>query len=288
MIESLSEECDIYSSQYLVDYYDIVAPSSKSVDDASFYWKCYQELRELRPPTPKDPFIIWDLGTGTGRVLHGLATSAKTAGVDFTDTVLMGIDTARDMLRKAGEVTKDPLKDHVTWIHGSALDLQSIIRQQEYHKVDLLIFSIGSISHLSEDGQPQVFLNQISKILRRDTGRAYISIYDGSVIQKRESITFHQPEGVTEVPSMVYPGKIYREYNHRGELKGKIKYVKFDLDVLERTNDEDQEIDKYQISMKMRQWDEDEIVSISSGTGVKFLGSSRGKHETFYIFQVAA
>ncbi|KAJ5664869.1 uncharacterized protein N7477_007317 [Penicillium maclennaniae] len=288
MIVSLFEECDIYSSQYLVDYYDIVAPSSNSVDDASFYWKFYQELRKLRPPTPEDPFIIWDLGTGTGRVLHGLATSAKTAGVDFTDTMLMGIDTARDMLRKAEDVTKDPLKEHVTWIHGSALELQSIMREQEYHKVDLLIFSIGSISHLSEDSQPQVFLNQISKILRRDTGRAYISIYDGSVIQKRESITFHQPEGITEVPSMVYPGKVYREYNHRGELKGKIKYIKFDLDVLERTDGEDQEIEKYQISMKMRQWDEDEIVSISNGTGVKFLGSSRGKHETFYVFQVAA
>ncbi|KAJ5134870.1 hypothetical protein N7448_000107 [Penicillium atrosanguineum] len=288
MGEFSTEERDIYSSKYLVDYYDIVAPSSKSVDDESFYWGCYQELMTLRPPTSEDPFVVLDLGTGTGRVLHGLAASAKVVGVDFTDTVLTGVDTAKDMLRKAEEVTKEPLKGHVTWVHGSALDLESIMREQENHKVDLLIFSIGSISHLSEDDQPQVFLNQISKVLRRDTGRAYISIYDGSVIQKRGSITFHQPEGVTEVPSMVYPGIIYREYNHRGELRDKIKYIKFDLDVVERTDGEDREVEKNRISMKMRQWDEDEIVSISNGSGVKFSGSSRGKHETFYAFQVAA
>lgn len=273
---------DLYSSSYLVDYYDLVATTSQSVDDASFYWKIYQDLKALRLYTPNDPFVLMDVGTGTGRVLHGLARSAAEANTDFLNTEVLGVDNAARMLEKAEKITTAPLKEHVAWIDGSALDLEAVMRDRAHPKIDLLIFSIGSISHLSESGQPEIFLNQVSKVLRPGTGRAYVSIYDGSLLHKRKDISFHQPKGVTEIQSKIFPHVLYRESNHRGDLEGNIKFVKFDL---EAVNNEDQRIlEKNDISMKMRQWEEDELVLLSSKTGVTFVESIRGAHETFYVF----
>ncbi|KAJ5553032.1 hypothetical protein N7494_002410 [Penicillium frequentans] len=282
-VSTQAQPNDLYSSSYLVDYYDLVATTSQSVDDASFYWKIYQDMKALRQCTHDDPFVLMDVGTGTGRVLHGLGRSATEANADFSNTEVLGVDNAAHMLEKAEKITTAPLKDNVTWINGSALDLEAVMRDRAHPKIDLLIFSIGSISHLSESGQPEIFLNQVSKVLRPGTGRAYVSIYDGSLLHKRKDIAFHQPKGVTEIQSKMFPHVLYRESNHRGDLEGNIKYVKFDL---EAVNKEDQSIlEKNDISMKMRQWEEDELVPLSTKTGVDFVESIRGAHETFYVFK---
>jgi SAM-dependent methyltransferase len=276
---------DLYSSPYLVDYYDLVAPKSDSIDDASFYWRVYQELNSPLLRAPREPFIIMDVGTGTGRVIQGLLNNAAVIGDDISNTQILGVDNAQHMLDKAAQ-NLDPLfKEHVSWVLGSALDLENVMAQCGYQKVDLLIFSIGSISHLSEQGQPERFLEQVSKVLRPDTGRAYVSIYDGSLLRKEEDIAFHQPEGVTEIKSAAFPNITYRESDHRGEVQDKIKDVKFELQVVEKTELGDQIVETNNISMRMRQWEIDEIVHLASGTGVSFVEKERGKHETFYIFR---
>lgn len=282
---STTKTSDLYSSPYLVDYYDIVAPSSDSVDDASFYWDVYQELQSLRSPTPNDPFIVMDVGTGTGRVIHGFATKAVELNAEFINTKFLGVDNAQHMLDKAPYITREFMQEHVQWVLGSALNLEDVMKETEHQYVDLLIFSIGSISHLSEPGQPETFLNQVSKVLRPDTGRAYVSIYDGSLLKKKENVAFHQPEGVAEIESKMYPLITYRESNHGGTLEGNVKYVKFDLEVLSRVDGEENILERNQVSMKMRQWGEDEIVHLAAGTGVSFVESKRGKHETFYVFK---
>lgn len=276
---------DLYSSPYLVDYYDIVAPSSRSVDDASFYWEIYQNLLSLRSPTPDDPFVIMDVGTGTGRVLHGLASSAINSGVNFANTKLIGVDNAQHMLDKAEGISNEILDGCVDWVHGSALDLQGVMESRQYQKVDLLIFSIGSISHLSELNQPETFLDEVSKVLRAETGRAYVSIYDGSLLGPDKKIAFHQPHGTSEISSLVYPSILYRESNHRGELEGNIKYVKFELEVVDRESQS--VLETNHISMKMRQWMKDELIQLSSKTAACFVESVRGTHETFYVFKSA-
>lgn len=277
---------DLYSSPYLVDYYDLVAPKSESVDDSSFYWKVYQELRSSLLKNPTEPFVIMDVGTGTGRVIKGLSSNATSAGDDFFNTKILGVDNAQEMLNKA-DLNSDYLsQEHVSWILGSALALETVMAQSGYEKVDLLIFSIGSISHLWEEGQPEKFLEQVSKVLRPGTGRAYVSIYDGSLVQKKDEISFHQPKGVTEVRSSIFPNTMYRESNHRGEVQNKIKNVKFELEVVEETEHGEEVLETNNISMKMRQWDEDELVSMVPGTGVSFVEKARGKHETFYVFEV--
>jgi ubiquinone/menaquinone biosynthesis C-methylase UbiE len=274
---------DLYSSPYLVDYYDLVTTTSQSNNDAFFYWKIYQNERSRRSFTADDPFILMDVGTGTGRVLHGLGRMSVEANTDFFNTEVLGVDNAAHMLEKAEQITTTPLKEHVTWINGSALDLEAVMRDRTHSQVDLLIFSFGSISHLSKHGQPEAFLNQVSKVLRPGTGRAYVSIYDGSILQKRNDIAIHQPKRVTETQSKSFPHVLYRESNHRGDLEGNVKFVKFDL---EAVNNQDQSIlEKNEISMKMRQWEVDELVPLSSKTGVAFVESIRGAHETFYVFK---
>ena len=279
---------DLYSTPYLVDYYDLVAPKSESIDDASLYWKVYQDLHSPLIRAPREPFVIMDVGTGTGRVVQGLSNSAALLGDDFFNTKVLGVDNAQHMLDKAAD-NLDPLfKEHVSWILGSALDLESIMVQSGYKKVDLLIFSIGSISHLSEKGQPEKFLEQVSRVLCPGTGRAYVSIYDGSLLEKSEEVTFHQPEGVMEIKSQVFPNIMYRESNHRGEVQDKIKDVTFELQVVEQTDLGAQVLETNNISMKMRQWEEDELLTMLPGSGLKFLEKTRGKHETFYVFSTAA
>ncbi|KAJ5322573.1 hypothetical protein N7452_010862 [Penicillium brevicompactum] len=279
---------DLYSSPYLVDYYDLVAPKSESIDDASLYWKVYQDLRSPLIRAPREPFVIMDVGTGTGRVVQGLSNSAALLGDDFFNTKVLGVDNAQHMLEKAAN-NLDPLfKEHVSWILGSALDLESVMVQSGYRKVDLLIFSIGSISHLSEKGQPEKFLEQVSRVLCPGTGRAYVSIYDGSLLEKSEQVTFHQPEGITDIKSHTFPNIMYRESNHHGEVQDKIKDVTFELQVVEQTDLGARVLETNNISMKMRQWEEDELLTMLSGSGLKFLEKTRGKHETFYVFSTAA
>lgn len=276
---------DLYSSLYLVDYYDLVAPSSRSVDDASFYWNVYQKLCALRSPTPEDPFVVLDVGTGTGRVLHGLESNAIKSGCEFVNTDLIGVDNAQHMLDKAECTTTGILKNCVSWVHGSALNLTEVMDTRKYQKVDLLIFSIGSISHLSEPNQPETFLDQASKVLRPETGRAYVSIYDGSLLNPHKKIAFHQPQGVSEIKSVIFPSISYRESNHRGELKGNVKFVMFELEVV--NSDSQSVVETNHISMKMRQWMDDELVVLSSNTNAYFIESIRGAHEMFYVFKLA-
>ncbi|OQE23564.1 hypothetical protein PENSTE_c008G00999 [Penicillium steckii] len=277
---------DLYSSPYLVDYYDLVAPNSRSVNDASFYWGVYQKLLSIRPPSSDDPFVVMDVGTGTGRVIHDLASNAISSGADFHNVEIIGVDNAQHMLDKAQEITTGIFKDCGSWVHGSALSLSDVMEPRQHQKVDLLIFSIGSISHLSEAGQPECFLEEVSKVLRPRTGRAYVSIYDGSLLNPDEKIAFHQPPGVTEIQSTTYPSVVYRESNHRGDLDGNVKFVKFELEVV---NIENQSVlEKNEISMKMRQWMKDEIVDLASKTELDFVDSIKGAHETFYVFSITA
>jgi SAM-dependent methyltransferase len=153
-------------------------------------------------------------------------------------------------------------------------------------KVDLLIFSFGSISHLSDDGQPETFLKEVAKILRPGSGRAYISIFDQSLLKKKDEKAFHQPGGVSELPSPTYPGVFYREANHRGELKGNVKYVKFDMQAIHHKDGKEEIIESNTVSMKMRQWEADELATMSDGTGLTLVEKVRGNNETFYVFKV--
>ncbi|KAJ5903847.1 hypothetical protein N7504_006230 [Penicillium tannophilum] len=284
-VSTQTQPKDLYSSSYLADYYDLVS-TSQSVDDAYFYWKIYQYWRAFRSCTPDDPFVLMDLGTGTGRVLHDLGRSATEANVDFFNTEVLGVDNAAHMLEKAKRITTAPLKDHVSWINGSAIDLEAVMRNRAHPHIDLLIFSFGSISHLSEPGQPETFLNQVSKVLRPGTGRAYVSIFDGSLLHKKKNIALHHSKEINEIQSKIFPHVVYRGSNHRGDLEGNIKYVKFDLEVV---NIQDQSIlEKNDVSMKMRQWEEDELVPLASKAGVDYVESIRGAHETFYVFEKLA
>ncbi|KAJ5597020.1 hypothetical protein VI817_003747 [Penicillium citrinum] len=286
MASTLTEQPrDLYSSSYLVDYYDLVAPNSRSVDDASFYWGVYQKLLSIRPPSPDDPFVVMDVGTGTGRVIHDLESNAIISGTEVDNVEIIGVDNAQHMLDKAHAITTGILKDCVSWVHGSALNLRNVMESRQHQKVDLLIFSIGSISHLSEPGQPEGFLEEVSKVLRPGTGRAYVSIYDGSLLNPEEKISFHQPPGVSEIHSNTYPSIVYRESNHRGDLNGNVKYVKFGLEVV---NVENQSVlERNEISMKMRQWRKDELVDLASKTDLVFVENFKGTHETFYVFKIA-
>ncbi|KAJ5575867.1 hypothetical protein N7535_002793 [Penicillium sp. DV-2018c] len=287
MVSSTENTKGLFGSPYLVDYYDLLHPNSDSVDDTPFYWRVYQELRSPLVSAPRDPFIIMDLGTGTGRVIRAIASYAALSGDEMHNCRILGVDDSPHMLEKARQNDDPFFKEHVFWYLGSALDLEKVVSQSGFGKVDLLIFSLGSISYLTESDQLQMFMGQLSKVLRPNTGRAYLSIYDGFILQDKED-ALHQPEGVTETKTPTFPNIIYRRSNFRSELMDKVRDVKFDLAVVEVTDQGEKLLEINNIVMKLRQWDHDELVSIAAGTGARLVESVRRKNETFYVFGTEA
>ncbi|KAJ5146217.1 uncharacterized protein N7515_000781 [Penicillium bovifimosum] len=286
MVDSTENTKTLFSSPYLVDYYDLLHPISDS-DDATFYWRVYQELRSPLVSAPRDPFIIMDLGTGNGRVIRAIASYATLTGDDMYNCRILGVDNAPHMLERARQNDNPFFKEHVFWYLGSALNLEKVMSQSGFGKVDLLIFSLGSIGYLTQEGQLRMFLRQLSRVLRPNTGRAFVSIYDCFALQKMEAALL-QPEDVTKTKSTAFANIVYRGSNLRSEVTDKVREAKFDLQVLEVTEKGEKLLETNKVSMKLRQWDKDELVCMATGTGVRFVESFTGKQETICVFQTEA
>ncbi|RPA95497.1 hypothetical protein L873DRAFT_1314561 [Choiromyces venosus 120613-1] len=80
-----------------------------------------------------------------------------------------------------------PMQEH-RWKVASATDFAEALDKRD--KVDLLINSAGSISHLPNRRDVRLFLDQVKKSLRPETGVAIISVLTEML---------HGPEGKTEL-----------------------------------------------------------------------------------------
>ena len=147
-------------------------------------------------PGARDPVIFVDLGTGTGRVIKEiLGASALPA---HSPIALVGVDHSRAMLARA-ERTIAPLlaklsdsspATRVEWVEASATTYADALSQRALAPADAVLFSVGSIAHLTAPGELRAFLAQTAALLRAPGGVALVSFLDD----------FFVPAGIGALP----------------------------------------------------------------------------------------
>ncbi|PWW74608.1 hypothetical protein C7212DRAFT_365029 [Tuber magnatum] len=117
--------------------------------------------------------VILDLCTGTGRVVRGLGRDYPHKSLE--DAIIYGIDHAPAMVQRA-RATSAPTHptQEFKWKVAPATGFYQVLDNGD--KVDLLINSAGSISHLPNRRDVRLFLGQVKKSLRPETGVALISV----------------------------------------------------------------------------------------------------------------
>lgn len=156
-----------YASPCFPVFYDawVLAMFGNTHSETSVYQKYLRSYSHRQ--------VILDLCTGTGRVVRALGEDYSHKSLE--DAIIYGIDHAPAMVQRAQATCTPthPMQEH-KWKVASATDFYEALDDGE--KVDLLINSAGSISHLLHRRDVQSFLGQVKKSLRPQTGVALISV----------------------------------------------------------------------------------------------------------------
>lgn len=273
---------DIYDTDFLADYYDVAAVPMIG-GDGPVYWEALKKIKELHPGST---VRVLDIGTGTGRVIRDLATNIEQDKGDFSNTEFIGLDLAQAMVDRAASLPVDSLnKKQVSWIQGSALDLEAALPASQ-RPVELLIFAFASICHLHEPGQVEQFFREVAKVLRPGTGRAMVSMHDDMVLSNPNlPVLLLQPDEPVEIQSQTYPNVVYRTVENGYETDGNVRHYKCTVTVLDRSAGQERILETSDTSMAVRMTkDEEELPAIASLQGLQNVDRIRNGHEIVYVF----
>lgn len=126
-----------------------------------------------RLPPSTSPIIV-DLCTGTGRVLKDFVPHLRSLD---SSVKLYGIDHSAAMLARAaqtfpaGEELVQPV-----WRAASATNFSDMLEEGDRGRVDLIVFSAGSIAHLTEREEVRLFLREVESVLKPREGVAVVSV----------------------------------------------------------------------------------------------------------------
>ena len=96
--EPEARESNFYDSKCLTEYYDLYEEKNReSLDlkcDAPIYLGALQKNLTERSPPPSSsyPYVVLDIGTGTGRGLINLARDAAAQEIDLSNVEFIGVD----------------------------------------------------------------------------------------------------------------------------------------------------------------------------------------------------
>jgi SAM-dependent methyltransferase len=301
---------NFYDSPYLAEYYDLWVDTNKKAlnvqEDAAIYLSAVRKSLETSPHqvSPDRPFTVLDVGTGTGRVVVNLANDSIHAGLDLSNVELIGVDNEPAMIQRAKDVEKETASmaqvGTVTWALGEAVDLTTSVAalQNRLGQVDILIFAVGSISHLVSPDEPQRFLSQVATLLRRGSGRAYLPIQNDLI--SRRSITqspattdttWAEVSVAQDFASKLHPGIIYKQYPvEKSETNGPIKTDQYRFHVVRKTDsgEEKEEIlENNKIEVSLRIWDEAEFIQWARDAGLECVETFHSLHETYYVLKLS-
>ena len=182
----------------------------------------------------------------------------------------------------------------VSWVNGSALDLESVMGDT---KVDLLLFAVGSICHLHNSGETERFLEQVARVLRRGTGQAMIPLQNELIISRSHT---EEPVDISDAPwskldvaqdyhSRNFPGIVYRQSPVQNSvLDGNVRHDKYTFQVLQKSDDETPElvVEDNEINWTLRLWKEEEWLSVIKQAGLSLVETFQTTHETYYIIRL--
>ncbi|PYH97879.1 hypothetical protein BO71DRAFT_426607 [Aspergillus ellipticus CBS 707.79] len=241
------QENSSYHSPYLAEYYDIYI---RDRNDVPIYSRVLSELASR-----DEPVTVLDIGTGTGRIIHALAAQCPSTNVRF-----LGLDNVAAMLDRA----PDDLESLSLWKDTKAQPL-----------VDLAIFAFGSVTYMHEPDQDERFFEQIAKILRPNTGRAYISVLkvlsDGGEAMAQSA----QPLASAVCPSKSFPDIIYRETWPSHNLVGNVWHTTRRIVVSQVMADGQEKVSSGLFShlniRKARIWTAADVRMTAAKTGLRLL-----------------
>ncbi|KAJ5721207.1 uncharacterized protein N7483_009141 [Penicillium malachiteum] len=285
--EPKERDSTFYDSPYLAEHYDIFCEKylTEELKDVPVYW---EQLQKIQSSAPEQPFVVLDVGTGTGRILHGLAASAGEEGYDLSSAEFIGLEPSQDMLDRAAKSSQMAHVGHVAWEQGTALDLVSVPSLNGCtKKVSMLMWAVGSISHLHEPEQPTQFLNQVAKVLMAGTGRVIISISHHLAPKDLKDAAIAPWKNPPRLASRTFPDIVYQTTQLETKTIGHVQHDTREVLVI-RTLPEgtEQVVEKNLVQFKGRLWKENELVDTAKNAGLELADTISAEREAFYIFKL--
>ena len=292
---------NFYDSVYLAEYYDVwTDENTESLDtqgDAIIYWNALRDLHTRRQPhsTTSDPFVVLDVGTGTGRCLRNFARDASQAAFDLSNCSFIGLDNTQAMLDRASQAAEMANVGSISWVKGTALDLESVIGRR---KVDMLLFAVGSICHLHGAGEVDRFMQQVAQVLRPGSGRAIIPLQNELISSRCHT---QEPADVSDAPwsqlhvaqdyrSRLFPDVVYRQSPvQTSVLEGNVRHDSYTFQVLQKPSGSTKEdvVENNKINWSLRLWEEGDWISVIKHAGLDLAETFQTAHETYYMIELA-
>lgn len=262
-----------YNSKYLAEYYDLWIGNW---DDVQLYSRLLTDM--VSRNTSANPVKVLDVGTGSGRIIHGLASAQhQKQGTKRHPAVhFLGLDNEQHMLDRAHLLTDPAHVDQMTWVLGSAEEMGSLPALQHSDGsgglIDMIVFACGSICHLYEADQGSRFFEQIAKVLKPATGRAYISVLKALTDGGEPLARAMEPSEPVVTPSKEFPGIFYRETWPAHELIGKVWHTTRHIVVSERLADGQEVVVEDNLdSRKVGVWTEADVRARAAAAGLKVV-----------------
>ncbi|KAF7597028.1 hypothetical protein BBP40_011394 [Aspergillus hancockii] len=271
-----------YKSAYLADAYESRYCAGRPTDDVELFFKTTTSLLlDKDDLSPKNPFVILDIGTGTGRVALDLIRCASSQGLDNSHLKMIGMDNSQSMLDVAAQNHKSSnlSPSPVTWVLGDALALDEISALKDYGGyADLLIFAFGSISYLGSLELDR-FLRGVLRVVRPKSGRVLISLADSMTPKPGEDdkLDDDQPEDYAlekpiETNSLKFPDVFYREEVLDWHMEGDYFVQRHRVQALKRLPGGQEELLEDNLdTMRYRLWTKEEVLSMADRVGLELM-----------------
>ncbi|GKZ25555.1 hypothetical protein AbraIFM66951_001327 [Aspergillus brasiliensis] len=269
-----------YNSKYLAEYYDLWIGTW---NDVELYSRVLAEM--VARNSSDDPVRVLDVGTGSGRITHGLATAQQQQqqqqqeqGGKLQPAVhFLGLDNEQHMLDRARSLTDPAHVDQITWVLGSAEDLVSLPALQNPAGgpggiIDMIVFACGSICHFHEPAQGHRFFEQIAKVLKPTTGRAYISVLEALTDGGEQLGRALEPSEPILMPSKEFPGIMYRETWPMHKLIGNVWHTNRHIVVSQKSSDGQETIVEDNMDLrKIKVWTEADMRAYATAAGLEVV-----------------
>ncbi|EGD94498.1 hypothetical protein TESG_02014 [Trichophyton tonsurans CBS 112818] len=285
----------LYGSPYMAEFYELHWAQGLGLEDVELvYWPAFVELFSKHPRDGRQ-FTFVDIGTGGGRAILGLLdkSSAESFEIPPGSAQFIGMDIEQHMLDLAArEASKHPGIPPVTWSLGSALALDELPALADGKATaDMLIFTYGSIVHLTGDGELEKFFSQLSRVMTPGSGRAYVDFVDeflvppgGEMPESRDALSDLPVESRTaKAKSIQWPGITYKMETLGYAIVDHLCVM--DTRVHAVRDADEAVVESNTVKERMRRYKEDHVQAASQAAGLLLLEKKRCNQNSVFVFQ---
>ena len=203
----------------------------------------------------------------------------------------------------------------VVWVAGEATSLTVANALQGCSgQIDLLLFGVGSVSHLVGADEPACFfsevvkllcpgsgclyllvLSEVVKLLCPGSGCLYLLVQDNLISSRcithclEETATWSEIHDQKDFPSELYEGLVYRQLLlDASTTNGPIKMDCYRFLVLKQTAAGEEMVEANNIEVFLRVWAEQELLDWATEAGLKCVQMLHSSHEMYYVLSRAS